>query len=112
MAQLPDPCTPRDIQLRLAITADWWAHNWRTLVARHGFPAPIPGFFRPRKWNPAAVENWIAANHKLDAPRTVPAQEKPPANDVEGGEDLDATLAARAAHLATNRRRRAAAGQR
>jgi hypothetical protein len=108
---LPDPCTPRDIQLRLAITADWWAHNWRTLVARHNFPAPLPGFFRPRKWNPAAVETWIAAKHKLDAPRTTPTLEPPPANDVEGGDaaDLDATLAARAAHLATNRRRRAAA---
>jgi hypothetical protein len=108
---MPDPCTPRDIQLRLNITADWWAHNWRrVLVERYGFPQPLPGFMRPFKWNPAHVEAWIARQHDWLTPAPAASAEQAYAHGADALDNrfLDITLAERAAHLATNRRRRAA----
>lgn len=42
----------------------WWAHNWRRMVAEHGFPAPLPGFGRPR-WSRVLVEKWANSNGRI-----------------------------------------------
>lgn len=39
----------------------WWAHNWQRMVAEHAFPAPLPGFGRPR-WSRALVDRWANTN--------------------------------------------------
>jgi hypothetical protein len=112
MAQLPDPCTSADIRQRLEITQDWWAHNWRTLIERHGFPQPIPGFRRPFKWNPAHVEAWLAKHH--DWLGSTPAAALPPPANRDDALQLDGTplddraFAARARAIAAAKNRKPA----
>jgi hypothetical protein len=114
MAQLPDPCTSADIRQRLEITQDWWAHNWRTLIERHGFPQPIPGFRRPFKWNPAHVEAWLAKHHDwLGRPPAAARIVPPPANrddalQLDGTPLDDTTFAARARAIAAAKNRKPA----
>lgn len=64
---LPDPCTGRDIAARLAISFDHWQHEWKNFVRMYNFPAPLPGFKRPLKWDPVQVENWIRAKRTIES---------------------------------------------
>lgn len=64
---LPDPCTGRDIAARLCVSVDYWQHEWKNFVERYGFPAPLPGFRRPLKWDPVQVENWIRAKRSIES---------------------------------------------
>lgn len=43
---------------RLAMTPGAFCQRRRRLEAEHGFPAPVPGL--GRRWNPAAIEAWLA----------------------------------------------------
>jgi hypothetical protein len=44
---------------RLAMTPAAFNARRRRLEADHGFPPPVPGL--GRRWNPAAIEGWLAA---------------------------------------------------
>lgn len=59
----------------------WWAKNWQRMVREHGFPAPLPGFGRPR-FARGAVDRWVEAG----------GQARPVSTD---GFNLDALNAAR-----------------
>lgn len=43
---------------RLALTPAAFCQRRRQLEDRHGFPPPVPGL--GRRWNPAAIEAWLA----------------------------------------------------
>lgn len=43
---------------RLAISPAAFRQRRRRLEEEHGFPPPVPGL--GRRWNPAAIEAWIA----------------------------------------------------
>lgn len=45
----------------------WWANNWKRMVRDHAFPAPLPGFRRPR-FPRELVERWVANGGASSAP--------------------------------------------
>lgn len=57
--RLPDPCGIADIAAKFGHSADWFQRRWPELVAKHGFPPPLP--MTRRKWPAAAVEAWFDA---------------------------------------------------
>jgi hypothetical protein len=60
---------------RLAMTPAAFNARRRRLEADHGFPPPVPGL--GRRWNPAAIEAWLAAQAGGQ-----PDQQAPSAEDV------------------------------
>lgn len=106
---LPDPCTGAEIARRLRVSAEWWAHNRKRLEAECGFPAPLPGFKRPLKWDPVRVEAWIrsaAAAPRVEPTAPPPAGTRgdaPPNAEDAAAEDADAR--ARRERLARNSER-------
>ena len=98
---LPDPCTGAEIARRLRVSAEWWAHNRKRLEAECGFPAPLPGFKRPLKWDPVRVEAWIRS--AAAPPRTEPTAPPAARDEPLAAEDADAR--ARRERLARNSER-------
>ncbi|MBR0651376.1 hypothetical protein GXW78_17010 [Roseomonas terrae] len=49
---------PEQVADRLALSPAAFAARRRRLEDEHGFPGPVPGL--GRRWNPAAVEAWLA----------------------------------------------------
>jgi hypothetical protein len=60
---------------RLAMTPAAFNARRRRLEADHGFPPPVPGL--GRRWNPAAIEGWLASQGG-----GLPDHQAPSAEDV------------------------------
>jgi hypothetical protein len=60
---------------RLAMTPAAFCARRRRLEEDHGFPPPVPGL--GRRWNPAAIEAWLAQQAG-----GMPAQDAPSAEDI------------------------------
>lgn len=104
---LPDPCTGAEIARRLRVSAEWWAHNRKRLETECGFPAPLPGFKRPLKWDPVRIEAWIrSAASDPPAAKASAATAAPADMDADDAEDR-----ARRERLARNSERLAGRAQ-
>lgn len=51
----------------------WFVRHRARLEAEHGFPAPIDGC--GRRWDPAAIEDWLDAQRRKAAPAPEAAAE-------------------------------------
>jgi hypothetical protein len=85
----------RTLAERLDVTVDWLYHN-RARLAALGFPKKLPVL---RRWDPRAIDDWLATQRLSAGDRTT---------DAAGNNliDWDATLRARLGMAATPSSRR------
>ena len=83
------PLTLAETATAIGRSKDWFYRNWQGLVARSGFPQPLPLPGR-KLWPAAAVDSWRAGLPPPAAPITAAK----PANLDYSGDLLDRRLAA------------------
>lgn len=55
-----------EVAERLGVPLNSLYRNHRVLREEHGFPAPVPGL--GRRWDPQAIENWLATQRGEPVP--------------------------------------------
>lgn len=87
-----------DIAAWLKVAPGWIERHIGTLCVKHGFPRALP-LRGVRRWDPAALEHWLAG-YRSAAPRVTVAA--PVAADDAAADPVEERLAARSKALAAS----------